>query len=194
MSGIAADADYDYIIRLIQYLDRQFNIRFFISSRDFDILYRWWQKGIPLEVVQRALATVVERRQAKGKPISGFAAFSYEVKKAYRSFLSLQVGRPPDSGEPNELAQWQEFLTRLPDELRPLESEFSACLEALTNQRRPDPEPWQRLLLEAFATDDELNRKSQFFLQSLNPELRRPEIERKYRLNFLLHRFRIPLS
>jgi len=30
-------------------------IRFFISTRDFDVLYHWWEKRIPIEIVEQSL-------------------------------------------------------------------------------------------------------------------------------------------
>ena len=72
---MAANDDYDYIIKVIQYLDRQFAIRFFISSKDFDVLYRWWEKRIPFAVVSEALRRVVERRSAEKKTGHFFLGF-----------------------------------------------------------------------------------------------------------------------
>jgi len=54
-------SDYDYIIRVIQFLDERYGIRFFISTRDFDVLYHWWEKRIPIEIVEQSLAAVVDR-------------------------------------------------------------------------------------------------------------------------------------
>ena len=50
----------------------------------------------------------------------------------------------------------------------------------------------QEKLLAHFSADPELNAKSAWFLQNLSPHLRQPEIERKYRLNYLAGKFAIP--
>ena len=89
---MAAQDDFDYIIKIIQYLDRQFAIRFFISSKDFDVLYRWWEKRIPFAVVSESLRRVVERRLAKGRTVTSFSVFSRDVRLDYQSFMTLTVG------------------------------------------------------------------------------------------------------
>ncbi len=105
----AAGADYDYIIRLIQYLDRRHGIRFFITSRDFDVLYRWWEKRIPEGLVRECLDRVVERGRRSSRPLSRFAQFSNEVRRGYDSFLALRVGSA--RAEPvDEHAATQAFL------------------------------------------------------------------------------------
>lgn len=206
---MAANDDYGYIIKVIQYLDRQFNIHFFISSKDFDVLYRWWEKRIPFAVVSEALRRVVERRLLKKKPVISFAVFSHEVRLDYQSFLSLNVGRersePRD--EPDEI---KAFLTEFPAALDFLKADFArlgaermqngAALRGQTDQFRQDRRkigvadagPVHEKLLRHFQDDSELNAKCAWFLKNLAPELRRPEIEKKYRLNYLLHKFAIP--
>jgi hypothetical protein len=204
-----AGGDYDYIIRIIQFLDSQFAIRFFISSKDFDVLYRWWEKRIPFSVVSEALRRVVERRLDKGKPVASFSVFSHEVRLNYRSFLSLNVGRERKD-EPEEHGEIKAFLAGFPDALDFLKADFtrlgveymqkSAVLRGKTDQFRQDRQkigavdagPVYEKLLRHFQEDAELNAKCAWFLNNLAPDLRRPEIEKKYRLNYLLHKFSIP--
>ena len=206
---ITVNDDYDYIIRVIQYLDRQFAIRFFISSKDFDVLYRWWEKRIPFAVVSESLRRVVERRLLKKKPVISFSVFSHEVRLNYQSFLSLNVGR--ERSEPqDEHSEIKMFLSKLPAALDFLKNDFArlsaecmqndAALRGQTDQFRQDRRKigtadagpvYEKLLLHC-QNDIELNAKCEWFLKNLAPDLRRPEIEKKYRLNYLLHKFAIP--
>jgi hypothetical protein len=206
---MTANDDYDYIIKVIQYLDRQFGIRFFINSKDFDVLYRWWEKRIPYAVVSESLRQVVERRLLKNKPITSFSVFSREVRLNYQSFLNLDVGRER-SDRQEEHAEIKFFLKQFPEALDFLKSDFarlgaeyiqnSAALRGQTDQFRQDRRKigaadagpvYEKLLLH-FQNDAELNAKCKWFLKNLAPDLRRPEIEKKYRLNYLLHKFAIP--
>ncbi|MBN2399502.1 MAG: hypothetical protein JXI33_04090 [Candidatus Aminicenantes bacterium] len=186
-----AENDHDYIIRIIQFLDRQFAIRFFISSRDFDILYRWWEKRIPTRVINGALGRVVERRLAQGKPIVSFSVFSREVRLAYQSFLNLNVGH-----ERNELrdehGEIKAFLKQFPQALEFLKADFTHLAAEYIRTGAVDSGPLYEKLLDRFQDDDELNAKCAWFLNHLAPDLRRPEIEKKYRLNYLLHKFAVP--
>lgn len=183
--------DYDFIIRIVQYLESDFGIRFFITSRDFDILYRWWERRIPLYLVMESISNVVRRRREKNKAISGFSTFSYEVKKNYRSFLEMRIGE----SRPEEIDPYSEidnFLKHFPPELTDLKADFNDISRRLKNQQDFTLDGIHQRLLELFKSDRDLNLKTRFFLESIARELRNPEMERKYRINYLLHKFKIP--
>jgi hypothetical protein len=183
--------DYDYIIRIIQFLDRQFAIRFFISSKDFDILYHWWEKRIPYSVIREALGRVVERRLARGKPVTSFSAFSHDVRRDHQSFLSLNVGRA--RGEPlDEDGEIKTFLSKFPVALDFIKADFAGLGAEYMQTGAAGAGLIYEKLLTHFQNDVELNAKCECFMENLAPQLRRPEIEKKYRLNYLLHKFAIP--
>ena len=183
--------DYDYIIRVIQYLDRRHGIRFFILSQDFDVLYRWWEKRIPEAVIRESLDRVVERGRRGRRLPDHFSVFSHEVRKNYQAYLSLGVGRQsPEPTDPH--AEAREFLRRLPPALEFMEEDFASFFQKRLQGEATDPLPLQERLLARFQDDGELNAKTAWFLKNLAAPLRRPEIERRYRLNFLLSRFAIP--
>jgi len=186
-----AVGDYDFIIRVIQYLDLRYNIRFFIGSRDFDILYRWWEKRIPETMIRESLDRVVERRRRLKKPLDRFSVFSGEVRRNYQSFLSLGIGR--QRTEPDiDRGTFAAFLAGYPPALEFMRKDFEAYSRGLLQGKAPDPEPLRDKLLAHFQDDDELKAKTAWFLKNLAPQLRRPEIERTYRLNYLLGKFAIP--
>jgi len=183
--------DYDYIIRIIQYLDQRHGVHFFISSRDFDILYRWWEKRIPEPVIRAALDRVVERHRLQQKPLARFAVFSNEVRRDFRSFLSLDVGR--QRSEPaDEHAGIKKFLEQFPPALEFMKEEFAGFFAKVMGGEAADAAPLQEKLLARFLDDGELNAKTAWFLKNISPSMRKPEIERKYRLNYLSGRFAIP--
>jgi hypothetical protein len=188
---MTANDDYDYIIKVIQYLDRQFAIHFFITSKDFDVLYRWWEKRIPFAVVSESLRQVVERRLLKKKPIISFSVFSHEVRLNYQSFLSLNVGRERNELQ-DEHGEIKIFLSKFPKALDFLKNDFARLGAEHMQNGAADAGPVYEKLLRHFQNDIELNAKSAWFLKNLAPDLRRPEIEKKYRLNYLLHKFAIP--
>lgn len=189
MSG--GHEDYDYIIRLIQYLEDRHRIRFFITSRDFDVLYRWWEKGIPAALARDAIDCVVERGRRRGSPPARFAAFGYEVRKRHKAFLALDVGRPRPEPEDTHAAL-DAFLAALPPKLEFLRGDFGRLFTALRQGGVADPLPLEEKLLQCFRDDEELNAKTDWFLKNLVPELRRPEVARRYRVNCLWGRFGIP--
>jgi hypothetical protein len=184
--------DYDYIIRAIQYLDMRHHIRFFITSKDFDVLYRWWEKNIPEALLHESLDRVVERCRRRQRPPGGFSAFSYEVRKNFLSFLQLGVGgRRQENADPHaDLAQ---FLTHLPPGLEFARDDIALLFEKRRLGEAADPGLLEEKLLDRFRDDDELNAKAAWFLNNLAPALRRPDIERRYRLNYLWGKFGIPI-
>jgi hypothetical protein len=191
MSNAAATGDYDYIIRIIQYLDQRHGIHFFISSKDFDVLYRWWEKRIPEALVRDALDRVVERHRRQNKPLGRFSAFGGEVRRNYRSFQSLDIGS--QRSEPaDEHTEIRNFLAHIPPPLEFMKEDFSDLFTRVMRGESHDPRPLQEKLLAHFREDGELNAKTAWFLKNISPSLRKPEIERKYRLNYLAGRFAIP--
>lgn len=184
-------SDYDYIIRLIQYLDMRHNIRFFITSKDFDILYRWWEKGIPQTVLHESLDRVVERGRRRQKLPERFSAFAYEVGKNHQSFLALGIGgRRQEDADPH--AAFADFLDKLPKELEFARNDFTAWFEKRRQGESADPVPLEEKLLAHFHADNELNAKAAWFLKNLAAALRRPDIARRYRLNYLWGKYGIP--
>lgn len=191
------DKGRDYIIRVIQYLDYKHGIVFFISPRDFDVVYRWYEKDIPLRIVREAIARVVERRRDKSKKVTGFSNFYYEVKKSFEAFLQLGVGRHDDeteeSGEPeDEFSVIERFISDMPEPLAEMKTEFEELYRSVKERREVDLEPVHARLLELFKEDNELNMKVKVFLRSLAPELRLTRIENRYRVNYIKNKYHIP--
>lgn len=191
MSQDPLGGDFDYIIRIIQYLDQHHGIRFFISSKDFDILYRWWGKRIPAAVIRESLDRVVERSRSRPKPLVHFSVFANEVRKNYQSFLDLNIGRERIESA-DEHDDIRKFLSRFPPALEFMRGDFEILFSRLLQGGKVEAGPLQEKLLAHFKDDGELTAKSAWFLQNLSPHLRRPEIERKYRLNYLSGKFAIP--
>ena len=192
------DQDKDFIIRVIQYLQNKYGIIFFITSKDFDVLYHWWEKRIPLRIVTESMTTVVERWREKNKEIRGFSNFRYEVKKKFNAFLQLNVGSESDeesTSSPKEKTQADEienFFNHYPRELIELRQDFEKIEAQRKNKEPVDLTGVFAKLLDVFKEDQELEVKTGIFLKNLSPVLRKPEIEQRYRLNYLINKFNIP--
>jgi hypothetical protein len=187
---------------VIQYLDHTFNIRFFITTRDFDVLYRWWEKRIPMHLIKESITNVVERWARKNKKITGFSNFYYEVKKNFQVFLQMNVGGEDREAGPEEasgtegaggeFAEIETFFENYPDALTSLKKEFETIFQKIKNKEDVEPGPVHQKLVELFKDNEELNMKVAVFTRSLATELRKPAIENRYRLNYLLNKYRIP--
>jgi hypothetical protein len=192
------NAGRDYVIKVIQYLENSFGITFFINTRDFDVLYRWYEKRIPIHIVKESISNVVERWTRKNKKIYSFSNFYYEVKKNFNVFLQLSVGRETggEASEPeteaNRYAEIENFFENYPDDLITLKEEFERIFQQLKNKENVEPDPVYKKLVELFDEDEVLNVKVTVFTRSLASELRSPEIKNRYRLNYLLNKYNIP--
>ncbi len=196
---IKKDEDKEYIIRIIQHLQFHYNIIFFITTSDFDMLYHWWEKRIPFPVIKESIERVIERWRLKNKKIESFSNFSYEVRKSFESFLQLNVGG--EGKESNEASgeaaapridPVEKFLNEFPEVLISLKTDFEMLRSCRDNNESVDMGPVMEKLVKLFENDNDLNIKCNVFLRNLAPELRKPAIEMKYRINYLASKFRIP--
>lgn len=184
--------DYDYIFNIINYLAYKHDISFFITSKDFDILYGWWEKKIPPELIKKSIDIVTERWIKKGKNISGFSNFSYEVRKKYKALLELNVNIDDHEKPEVKLNKIEFFFNNYPPELNELKAEFKAVYSCIKNNNTFEMEDLNNKLLVIFKDNRELEIKNEIFLNNIAPELRKPEISRKFRLNYIKNKFRIP--
>ncbi len=69
---------------------------------------------------------------------------------------------------------------------------FAGLFQQLRQGETPALGPFEEKLLDRFREDGEFNAKTAWFLKNLAPPLRRPEIERRYRLNYLWGKYGIP--
>ncbi len=192
--------DKDFVIEIIQYLQNKYDMIFFITPRDFDVLYNWWEKRIPLRIVKESIINVVDRWREKGKAVNSFANFSYEVKKNFKAFLQLSVGSEESDNEtknPEEkdpFAEINHFFNNYPLQLTPLKEEFHHIYQKIKKNENVDVELTRthETLVNLFKDDNELNLKVRIFLDNLSPVLRKPEIEQRYRLNYLINKFNVP--
>jgi len=187
---------YDFVTRAVLFLENTYGVHFFITPKDFDVLYRWFEKRIPFPIVKESIANVVERWKEKNKTVYSFSNFSYEVKKNFTTFLQLNVGATVDvtrdKPETDEYAEAQHFFDFFPPDLASLKQDFENIFRQVKNKEEIELAPVYRKLVDLFEDDEELKIKVAVFSRSLAPELQKPEIENRYRLNYLLNKYRVP--
>ncbi|UCH98145.1 MAG: hypothetical protein JSV88_15190, partial [Candidatus Aminicenantes bacterium] len=138
------DKDKDFVIKIIQYLQNKYGIIFFITTKDFDTLYRWWEKRIPIRIVKEAVTNIVERWTEKKKKIYSFSNFNYEVKKIFKAFLQLDVGSERGDNETqtkedkNQFEEIEYFFNHYPEELSILREDFENIYRKIKNEENID--------------------------------------------------------
>ena len=82
----------EYIFKVISHLNIFYSISFFINPIDYDALYSWYDKKIPLEIIYLSLDNVIKRRRKANKPLESITTFNYEIKKNYKGYLDRKAG------------------------------------------------------------------------------------------------------
>ncbi len=181
-----------YIFSVIQLLQRDFNQYTIVTPGEFDVLYRWWEKGIPLKIIRDCVADVLMKRGKQGRSQTKIRDYVHTVRKTFVRYQEQNVGghgRLEQTPAPQQI--WSEFLNGPPDEIADLVEQFLVGLsEKGWETERIDS--FYRELMERYADDEELERKTTVFLQHLAPALRTEDLLKRYRLNLLISRFRIP--
>ncbi|MGE5342981.1 MAG: hypothetical protein ACM3SY_16015 [Candidatus Omnitrophota bacterium] len=192
----------DFFTKIILHLQFKHKLNFFISPKDYDVICRWWDKRIPIQVITASIDHVISRRDEKQKKVSGFSSFYYEVKKSFQAFLQLNVGnenrdtQPPEMQTEPETTPLEHFLDHFPDPLLSLKDDFHTLNGQLKNAIDDAPPAIANTLIQKlvdlFREDPEITLRTEIFLKNLAPSLRNPEIENRYRFNYLKNKFHIP--
>ena len=184
--------DHDYIFSLIDYLFSRHGINFFITSKDFDTLYNWWEKKIPEEIIRKSIDTVIRRRSARGKHVDSFMNFSYEVRKNLVTEFDLKINSVSDQAQRDPGKKIDRFFENMSLEIKYLEKDFMKVRRSPALKR---PELLSYIydkLIGKFENDEEMIIKTDIFMSNLPEAMKKPEIVRKFRINFINKRFNIP--
>ncbi len=148
------------------------------------------------------------------KNFTSFLQLSVGVSDDSKLPNQPRPGDSPGSGDAVEAVEYDEFaelthfLENFPTPLAPLKEEFQKVFQQVMSKGNTGEEGVEKVgdvdeaeagieglnrkLVELFAGNEELEVKVKLFTQNLAPPLRKPEIENRYRLNFLLKRFNVP--
>ena len=184
--------DQDYIFKIIEYLLNKHNINFFITSKDFDILYSWWEKRIPQDLIKKSIDKVCKRRESRGKQIDSFMNFSYEVRKnlSYKLDLNINTDWVDKTSGPDD--KHKKFFENFPESIKEMEDEFRMLKDASEENRAGMLKSIYDKLISKYEDDDEMNIKTEIFMGNLPAPMKKPEIVLKFRINYLNRRFNIP--
>jgi len=187
-----SSSDQDFIFSLIDYLFFQHGISFFITSKDFDTLYNWWEKKIPEEIIRRSIDNVIKRRKLRNKPVDSFMNFSYEVRKNLAAKFELNINSAPRKvqNDPDNIEK--RFFKSLHPGIEFLEGAFREVLEAPDSEKKGLLLAIYDKLITKYEKDEEMIIRTEIFMSNLPESMKKPEIVKKFRINYLNRRFRIP--
>src|SRR2546423_2393646 len=101
----------DYFLEVEAHFAHLRNTPFILSAKDWALMQRWREEGVPLPIVIEAIDSVFEKNETSGrrKVISSLSYCRHAVKELWNDRKELQVGA---GGETPEIAP-QEILERL---------------------------------------------------------------------------------
>jgi hypothetical protein len=108
-------AEADYFLEIEAHFAMRRNTPFILSAKDWALMQKWREEGIPLPVVIEAIDTVFEKNEASGrrKVISSLSYCRHAVKELWNDRKELQVGANAEAPE----AAPAELLNRLAEAL-----------------------------------------------------------------------------
>lgn len=181
----------EYVLRLTKRFYRVLPNHYFVTTIDFDTLYTFFERRIPMSVIIEALNNYTQRRNLKK-----IAGIKWEVERVFCTFLQLSVGRHDnDNPEPEPATidnHFEQFFNKFPLQLEPLKHDFQELYRKIKAGGRVSLKSLEYKLLNLFKKDEDLNLKVKIFNRDLAPELRTPAMENRYRLNYIYNRFRVP--
>ena len=124
--------DDDYFLEIEAHFARRRNTPFILSSKDWALMKKWKEDGVPLPIVIEAIDSVFEKNEASGrrKVINSLSYCRHAIKELWNERKELQVGA---EGATPEIAP-EEILNRLADALASWPSAADA-VRALVRER-----------------------------------------------------------
>ncbi len=109
------EGDGDYFLEIEAHFALRRNTPFILSAKDWVLMQRWREEGVPLPVVIEAIDSVFEKNESSGrrKTISSLSYCRHAVKELWLDRKDLQVGARAETPE----AAPEEILRRLADAL-----------------------------------------------------------------------------
>ncbi len=106
---------------------------FILSAKDWALMKKWFEEGVPLAVVIEAIDTVFEKNETSGrrKVISSLSYCRHAVKELWQDRQDLYAG----SGEGTPEENVPELLEALAAEVEPSSAETAAEIRALAAEK-----------------------------------------------------------
>ncbi len=123
----------DYFLEIESHFAMRRGTPFILSAKDWVLMKKWADDGIPLPVVIEAIDTVFEKAVERKKVVNSLSYCRHAVKELWEERKELQIGASttvPEQGSAETLARLAAAVapisTSIADEIRGLEKEQSA--------------------------------------------------------------------
>jgi len=123
----------DYFLEIESHFAMRRGTPFILSAKDWVLMKKWADDGIPLPVVIEAIDTVFEKAAERKKVVNSLSYCRHAVKELWEERKELQIGANttvPEEGSADTLARLAAAVApiseSIADEIRGLEKEQSA--------------------------------------------------------------------
>lgn len=123
----------DYFLEIESHFAMRRGTPFILSAKDWVLMKKWAEDGIPLPVVIEAIDTVFEKAAERKKVVNSLSYCRHAIKELWDERKELQIGAStsvPEEGSAETLARLAAAVApiseSIADEIRGLEKEQSA--------------------------------------------------------------------
>jgi hypothetical protein len=104
----------DYFTEIEAHFARRRGTPFIVNPKDWALMKKWQEDGIPLPVVLEALDSVFDKQEAKGRKVNSLAYCKHAVKEMWDERRELAIGAEGAVPEEDPSARLEELAGLLP--------------------------------------------------------------------------------
>jgi hypothetical protein len=132
---VDAVASNDYFEEIESLFTKRRGTPFVVNAKDWALMKKWHEEGVPLPIVLEAIDTVFDRHDAKGKSVNGLSFCKHAVKELWDERRQLTVGSETTAPEENVEALLETLAARLESSSDPLVNAYASRIRALTTEK-----------------------------------------------------------
>jgi len=105
----------DYFTEIEAHFARRRATPFVVNPKDWALMKKWQEDGVPLPVVIEAIDAVFDKQEAKGKKVNSLSYCKHAVKELWDERRELAIGSEGAVPEEDPAARLEELAAALPD-------------------------------------------------------------------------------
>ncbi len=125
----------DYFTEIEAHFARRRGTPFIVNAKDWALMKKWHEEGVPLPVVIEALDSVFDKQEAKGRKVNSLSYCRHAVKEMWDERRELAIGGEGAVPEEDPSARLEELANALPapfaDQVRALKGSVPQIEEQL---------------------------------------------------------------
>ena len=104
----------DYFTEIEAHFARRRGTPFIVNAKDWALMKKWAEEGVPLPVVIEALDSVFDKQEAKGRKVNSLSFCKHAVKELWDERRELAIGAEGDLPEEDPAPRLEELAAALP--------------------------------------------------------------------------------